>query len=70
MFFFISAVPGLQELGAWGFQINLLFALFNLLPFPPLDGSKVISWNPMVWFITIAVSAVLFFFPKVLISLF
>lgn len=29
--------------------INIWLALFNLIPFPPLDGSKVFSWNPVVW---------------------
>ena len=69
VFFLIAAIPGLNELGAWGFQINLFFALFNLLPFPPLDGSKVISWNPAVWFVVIATSAILLFFPQVLAGL-
>jgi len=32
-----------------GIYINLYLAAFNLLPIPPLDGSKVLSWNPMVW---------------------
>ncbi len=28
---------------------NLFLALFNLLPFPPLDGSKVLKYNPVWW---------------------
>lgn len=35
-------------------QINFAFAFFNLLPIPPLDGSKVMTWDLRVW-------AVLFF---------
>jgi Zn-dependent protease len=27
-----------------GFQINAGIAFFNLLPFPPLDGSKILAW--------------------------
>ena len=45
---------------AWiGFSINSFLALFNLLPIPPLDGSKVISWNLPLWLITIAISALM-----------
>ncbi len=29
--------------------INLILAMFNLLPIPPLDGSKVIWWSIPVW---------------------
>jgi len=27
-----------------GMQINILLALFNLIPVPPLDGSRIIGW--------------------------
>jgi Zn-dependent protease len=40
--------------------LNSFFALFNLVPIPPLDGSKVFSWNKTYWVIAIGVSAVLF----------
>lgn len=29
--------------------INLQLAWFNLIPIPPLDGSKVFAWNKLVW---------------------
>ncbi|HID47193.1 MAG TPA: site-2 protease family protein [Methanothermococcus okinawensis] len=32
-----------------GVYINLYLAAFNLLPIPPFDGSKVLSWNPVIW---------------------
>lgn len=28
-----------------GIQMNVALALFNLVPLPPLDGSKVASWG-------------------------
>ena len=42
--------------------INFWFAFFNLLPFGPLDGKKVMAWNSGIWFATIAVAAALAFF--------
>ncbi len=31
----------LQRMTAWGIQLNLILAFFNLIPIPPLDGSHV-----------------------------
>ena len=42
-----------------GFSINLLAAVFELLPITPCDGKDVFSWNKFVW--------VLVFFPLVLV---
>lgn len=39
-------------------NLNAFLALFNLLPVPPLDGSKIVSWNPIIWVIAIAIAAV------------
>lgn len=36
-------VGWLASVATWGIVINLLLALFNLLPIPPLDGSHVIA---------------------------
>lgn len=40
-------------------QINLFLAGFNLLPIPPLDGSKVAGWNIPAYIATWVVVAVL-----------
>src|SRR6266545_7283815 len=33
----------LQQMMAWGMQVNLILAFFNLIPIPPLDGSHVLK---------------------------
>ncbi|MCD6411161.1 MAG: Zn-dependent protease [Thermoplasmata archaeon] len=42
--------------------INIFLAIFNLLPFDPLDGKKVIVWNAFAWGILMAIAIVIFFF--------
>ncbi len=36
--------------------INAWIAIFNLIPIPPLDGSKIITWKPILWIITLLFS--------------
>ena len=36
-------IPFLEFMGGAGIFVNLLLAIFNLLPIPPLDGGRVIS---------------------------
>lgn len=39
--------------------VNAFLAFFNLLPIPPLDGSKVFGWKPWLWFLMILTSILL-----------
>ncbi len=39
------------------FYLNAFLGLFNLIPFPPFDGSKIIKWNPILWGIMVAIGA-------------
>ncbi len=38
-------------------SLNASLALFNLIPIPPLDGSKIFGWNIGIWIATLAVAA-------------
>ncbi len=44
----------------WNTALNAWVAFFNLLPIPPLDGSKIIRWNPVLWIISLVISLALF----------
>ncbi|MDD3976246.1 MAG: hypothetical protein PHN22_03745 [Candidatus ainarchaeum sp.] len=46
---------------SYGIFINFWIAFFNLIPFGPLDGKKILQWNPIIWIIMTAVP-VLFLF--------
>jgi Zn-dependent protease len=35
--------PGLTQLAFYGVSINIILALFNLIPIPPLDGSHILA---------------------------
>ena len=53
--------------------INLILGAFNMIPFPPFDGSKVLSWNIGVYALAVAVVGTLlataWFFPDILFIL-
>ena len=42
-------------------SINAFLAIFNLLPLPPLDGRKILSWSMPIWLSMLIASAILFF---------
>lgn len=39
-------------------SISFYLGLFNLLPIPPLDGSKVFAWDRKIWLTAFAVSII------------
>lgn len=63
LFFAITAfLPAmLQPLGFYGMQINFWLGLFNLLPLPGIDGSKVLAWNKLVYATALLASIILSF---------
>lgn len=52
------------DMGIWSFAFNLIGVLslflagFNLIPLGPLDGKKVLYWNPVAWFVAVIATAV------------
>ena len=45
---------------ALGARINTWLAIFNLIPFGPLDGMKVFAWSKKVWGIVIGLGVVMY----------
>lgn len=43
----------------FGVAINAWLALFNMIPFPPLDGSKVMAWDIKVWGVVVVAAVII-----------
>lgn len=54
----------------WVAWLNLWFALFNLIPFPPLDGSKVFYWNSKLFAAVFILAIILNFVDGFLLQIF
>lgn len=50
-------------LGYSGWMVNAMLAFFNMLPVGPLDGKKILRWNPVVFLVIIALSFFLLYIP-------
>jgi len=59
----------IQTIFIYAGTINFWFALFNLIPIYPLDGSKVLPWKPEIWAVMIIISGILVFAPGLILGL-
>ncbi|MFC6835614.1 metalloprotease [Halomarina ordinaria] len=64
----LLAVGPLVGVGQLGVTINLILAGFNMIPFGPLDGRKVLSWNSLVFALSFVVCAGLALFSLVFVG--
>ena len=68
---FIPLIDELQLLISMILWLNLFIGGFNMIPVPPLDGSKIIKWNPGIWIgilIVLGVYFILFLDPSLILG--
>lgn len=58
--FLLAYLVAESQLLVIGARFNAWIAIFNLIPFMGLDGSKIFSWNKLVWILALAASAGLY----------
>lgn len=56
----IEVGPNIGNFFQLALLVNSLLAVFNLMPFPPLDGSKIIRWSIPTWLGMMGLAVVLF----------
>ncbi len=55
--------PGdMQDFMLYFFLVNFALAAFNMLPFGPLDGRKIIRWSPIAWVLAFAINFGIFWY--------
>lgn len=47
--FFAANAFHASEIFTFAMMVNIWLAIFNMLPIPPLDGSKVFAWDRRIW---------------------
>ncbi|CAG0983360.1 hypothetical protein METP3_02213 [Methanosarcinales archaeon] len=62
-FFLLLSEQGiLYEIGRYGVIINIVLALFNMIPFGIFDGRKVWDWNKPVYILVVTATLLLLYF--------
>lgn len=56
----LSMHETLKGIVSYGFSINSVLALFNMIPVVPFDGAKVLAWDKGVYFTALVITLVLF----------
>jgi len=49
-----------------GITINLIVAIFNCFPVPPLDGAKIFRWNIPLWLGVLVTAVLLLVLPNII----
>ena len=47
-------------------RLNIILGIFNMIPFPPLDGSKIVKWNVPAYVAMAGVLVALYVLTRVL----
>lgn len=67
---FIPLFWVIPSIAYYGFMINALMGMFNLIPLPGFDGEKVLAWNKRIFFtvgaIAILMNALNILWPQIL----